>query len=123
MKKNALEWSVFGASLALVIATVAILVRAHVTSADRPAAIVVTVGAAVAQAGGFAVPLEVANHGDRTAQGVVIEVTLSGGVAEERNQVELAFVPHGSNRRAWVVFASDPRGGTVKARVVGFEEP
>lgn len=123
MKKNPLEWSVFGVSLAIVVATVAILVRAHVTSADRPASIVVTVGVAMAQAGGFAVPLDVANHGDRTAQAVIIEVVLSGDGTEERTEVELAYVPHGSHRRAWVVFARDPRGGTVKARVFGYEEP
>ena len=123
MKKNGLEWSVFGVSFAIIVATVAILVRAHLTSADRPPAIVVTIGEPLAQAGGFAVPLDVANTGDRTAQAVVIEVILSRGGSDDRHQVELAFVPHGSHRRAWVVFPDDPRGGTLKARVIGYEEP
>jgi uncharacterized protein (TIGR02588 family) len=123
MKKNPLEWTVFGASFALILATVAVLIHADVTSAHRPPVIVVRVGTAVAQAGGYAVPLDVANEGDTTAQAVRIEVVRSGSGLEERAAVELAFVPHGSRRRAWVTFSTDPAGSTVKARVVGYEEP
>jgi uncharacterized protein (TIGR02588 family) len=53
----------------------------------------------------------------------MIEVVLSGVATTERNEVQLAFVPHGSRRRAWVLFTADPRGRTVKARVLGYEEP
>jgi uncharacterized protein (TIGR02588 family) len=124
MKKNPLEWAVFGVSLALIAGTAAMLVHAHVTSDDRPAAIVVTAGAPVTQSrGGYAVPLDVSNEGDTTAQAVVIEVTLSGRDVEERSQVELAFVPHGSRRRAWVMFTHDPQSLALRVRVVGYEEP
>jgi uncharacterized protein (TIGR02588 family) len=123
MKKNPLEWTVFGASFALILATIVVLIHADVTSARRPPVIVVTVGTPIAQAGGYAVPLDVANEGDTTAQAVQLEVALSGSGGEERAAVELAFVPHGSRRRAWVTFSSDPSGSTLKARVVGYEEP
>ena len=123
MKKNPLEWTVFGISLAVIIATAAVLIHAHATSGVQPPVIVVTVGETRPQAGGFAVALDVANQGDHTAQAVVIEVVVAGAGSTERNEIELAFVPHGSRRRAWVVFSSDPRGAVVKARVVGYEEP
>lgn len=124
MNKNPLEWTVFGVSLALIAATAAVLVHAHVTRGHRPAAIVVATGTPLAQSGGvYAVPLDVSNEGDTTAQAVTIEVELSGGGAEERSQVELAFVPPGSRRRAWVTFTHDPGNRSVKARVLGYEEP
>jgi uncharacterized protein (TIGR02588 family) len=123
MKKNPLEWTVFAASFALIVATVVVLIYADITSAHRPPVIVVAVGTPVAQAGAYAVPLDVANEGDTTAQAVRIEVALSGSGVEERAAVEVAFVPHGSRRRAWVTFSTNPAGSTLKARVVGYEEP
>ncbi len=124
MKKNPLEWVVFGLSLALIAATAAVLVHAHLTSAQRPPMIVVTAGAPVSQAGGaYAIPLDVSNEGDITAQAVKIEVMLSGNGVNERSEVELAFVPHGSRRRAWVTFGRDPSNLALRTRVIGFEEP
>ena len=122
MKKNALEWTVFGISAALIAATVVILLHAHVTSAQRPPLLVVHLGEPMARGDGFAVPLEVSNEGDTTAAGIRIEVTLSGQEGEERSEVELAFVPRGSRRRAWVAFDRFP-AGALRARVLGYEEP
>lgn len=122
MKKNALEWTVFGMSAALIAAAVITLLHAHVTNAQRPPLLVVHLGEPVAQGNGFAVPLDVWNEGDTTAAAVQVEVILTRQEGEERSEVELAFVPRGSRRRAWVTFARFP-AGALSARVLGYEEP
>ena len=122
-QKNTLEWMVFSASVVLIAAVVGVLVYAAVTSEGRPPSVSVTSGSAIAAAGGFAVPLDIRNDGDTTAEDVQIEVTLTIGSEKERGSAVLPFVPHRSHRRAWVTFKNDPGRGTLDARVVGYREP
>jgi uncharacterized protein (TIGR02588 family) len=123
VQKNALEWSVFAVSLALIGGVVAALLYAQFTSHDRPPSVHAALGTPTRAGDGFAVPLEVRNEGDATAAEVEIEVTLTSGDAVERSTAVLAFVPHGSTRRAWVGFRHDPSRGRLHARVVGYREP
>ena len=122
-QKNTLEWIVFAASAVLIAGVIGVLVYATVSSEGRPPSLSITPGTAQPTAGGFAVPLEVRNEGDRTAEDVQIEVTLAIGPDTERSTAVLPFVPHRSHRRAWVTFENDPARGTVLARVVGYREP
>ena len=122
MKKNALEWTVFAVSLALIALVVALLLHEHVTTGDRPAELHATVGAAVPSGEGFAVPVELRNTGDHTAEDVRVSVTLSGA-GEESSDVTIPYVPYRSHRRAWVVFTRDPAAGRLAARVLGYREP
>ena len=122
-RKNALEWSVFAASLALILVVVIVLVHAHVTSEDRPPSIAVSIGDAIQAPEGYAVPLLVRNEGDRTAEDVHLEVVLATAAGEERATAVISFVPHRSERRAWVTFSRDPAAGRLTLRVLGYEEP
>jgi uncharacterized protein (TIGR02588 family) len=83
----------------------------------------VVTGTPEARTGYFAVPLEVTNKGDQTAEGVHIEVVLRSGGKEERADLEIAFLPRRGAREAWVTFKTDPRQGTLEARVLGYEKP
>ncbi len=74
-------------------------------------------------AAGFAVPLDIRNEGDVTAESVQIEATLTMAGQVERSRVEVAMVPHQSRRRAWVSFSADPARGQLKVRAIGYEEP
>lgn len=123
MKKNRLEWTVFGISLALIVCVVALLVRELVTGDGRPAAVKVSAGDAVRSGDTFAVPLEVSNEGDTTAEDVRIEAVVTWGAETERGEALLPFVPYHSHRRAWLTFTRDPRGGTMTTRVLGYREP
>ena len=123
IEKNALEWSVFGVSLLTIAAVAGVLLYAHFTSSQGPPEIRVVLGAPQPSGDGFAVPLDVINDGDATAEEVEVEVTLRAGTTEERSTVALAFVPHGSRRQAWAAFKSDPARGTLDVRVVGYREP
>jgi uncharacterized protein (TIGR02588 family) len=85
--------------------------------------IAVRTGTPEARTDHFAVPLEVTNKGDQTAEGVHIEVVLRSGGKEESADLEIAFLPRRGRREAWVTFKTDPRLGTLEARVLGYEKP
>ena len=123
MKKNRLEWTVFGVSLVLIVGVVALLVREQVTGGQRPPVIAVSAGDAVRSGDSFAVPLDVSNEGDTTAEDVRVEAVVTWGGGTERGEALLPFVPYQSHRRAWLTFTRDPRGGTMTTRVLGYREP
>ena len=123
MRKNWLEWTVFALSGALIAALVGTLLYSHVAGGRRPAALVIRVGDAVRQGATYAVPIDITNEGDTTAEDVRFEVVLSDGGTSERSEGGVAFVPHGSHRRAWVTFSRDPAGATLRPRVVAYQEP
>jgi uncharacterized protein (TIGR02588 family) len=71
------------------------------------------------------IPVSVYNAGDRTAEGVQIEVSLlQGDETVETAQFEAAFVPRKSTSTGWVVFTTDPGAvDVVEARVLGYQQP
>lgn len=123
-RKNWLEWLVFGAGLVLVLSTLGFLIYDGARLSGAPPSIEVRLGAPERRAHGFAVPVAVTNHGDETAEGVVIEVTLEGGAGPtERGEFVVAFLPRRSKREGWVAFGTDPAGGRLTPRVLGYEKP
>jgi uncharacterized protein (TIGR02588 family) len=122
-QKNWLEWAVFALSALLITALISFLVYESATIGDAPPDVHVEIGTAEPRAGYFAVPIEVMNKGDHTAEGVQIEVVLKGGGEEETGEFEIAFLPRRGSREAWVTFKSDPQNGSLEARVLGYEKP
>lgn len=122
-RKNAVEWLVFAASLLLITAVVAYLVYAAATSSNEPPRLMVEIGTIADVESGSRVELRVLNRGATTAANVVVEVIDDAPGARDRAEVTLAFVPHGSSRRAWVVFSEHPHRERLRARVLGYEEP
>lgn len=125
VEKNWLEWVVFAIGLVLVLATLSYLAYDAATLGDSPPDVEVRAGEAIERRHNFIVPITLVNHGDQTAEGVVVEVvTESGGVEKERAEFTVAFLPRRSTREGWVVFKTDPRTAEqVKARVLGYEKP
>ena len=124
VEKNWLEWAVFGVSLALVAGVLGFLVYDALKMGEAAPDLEVRLGAAVARAEEFVVPVAVTNRGDQTAEGVQIEVTLEGGGGEpERGEFGIAFLPRRATREGWVVFRTDPRGARLTPRVLGYEKP
>lgn len=123
IEKNWLEWTVFGFSAALIGAVIAFLAYESVTMGDALPDIQLQTGVPEARSGYHAVPLQVSNKGDQTAEGVHIEVVLRSGSKEERSDLEIQFLPRRGAREAWVTFKSDPREGTLETRVLGYEKP
>ena len=125
VEKNWLEWAVFGVGLALVAGTLGFLVYDGATAGDRPPEVEVRLGEPRATAHNFIVPVTVHNHGDQTAEGLLVEVTLeTGGAGEpERSEFAVAFLPRRATREGFVAFNTDPRRGRLTPRVLGYEKP
>ena len=107
----------------LIATVIGFLVFESATIGDALPDIQLRLGTPEARSNYFAVPLEVTNKGDQTAEGVHIEVVLRAGGKEERADLEIAFLPRRGAREAWVTFKTDPRNGTLEARVLGYEKP
>ena len=131
-QKNWLEWGVFAVGLALVLSVLAYLTYEGLTMGNDPPSIEVRLGTPEPRAHNFIVPVIVTNHGDATAEGITIEVTLenaggsdgSGGSAEPvRGELTIAFLPRRATREGWVTFQQDPRSARLNARVLGYEKP
>lgn len=122
LAKNWLEWSVFAIGTIIVVAAVAILVRAAVRTGETPPQLVVQLGTPVAEAGRHRVPVSVENRGDITAAEAVIAIELrDGDTVVERGEVAFIFIPRRAKREGAVVFARDPRCCRVTVGAIGFE--
>lgn len=124
VRKNWLEWSVFGVGLVLVTCTLGFLIYDGATSRDEPPQLSVELGTPEKRGEHFVVPLTVKNTGGQTAEGVTVEVTLeSDGGRAERGEFSVAFLPRGGKREGFVTFRADPRSGRLVPRVLGYEKP
>jgi len=122
MNKNLLEWTVFGVSVALIAVVAGLLLHQHFTTGDRPADLMVVIGQPVASGGGYAVPVDIRNGGDRSAEDVHVSITLPGAEPEARD-LTMPYVPYRSTRSGWVVFSRDPASARLEGRVLGYREP
>jgi uncharacterized protein (TIGR02588 family) len=122
--KNALEWTVFIASSLVVLAVLGYLATKALTEKKTPPDLRTEAGAVIARNGSYRLPLLVRNTGGATAEAVIVEAVLRRGEQElERAQLELSFVPRGSEREGWVTFRHDPQCCTLETRAVSYEEP
>ena len=92
-QKNWLEWTVFAISAVLILAVVGFLAYESATIGKKPPDIHLHIGQVEPRQGYFAVPLEVTNTGDQTAEGVHLEVVLKTSEGEERADLEIQFLP------------------------------
>ena len=122
--KNWLEWIVFGVSLALVVGTLGYLLYDGATATEAPPSIQVRLGEQQRTPHNFIVHVAVTNDGGQTAEEVHVEVVLEGAGGEtERGEFVVAFLPRRATREGWVAFRSDPAGGKLTSRVLGYEKP
>lgn len=122
--KNRLEWTVFGISLVLVLATLGFLVRESIAGSDGPPEVVVRLGEVHRTGSGYLVPVEVENPGGATAEDVQVPIFLElPGGRREQARLAIAFLPRDSKRSGWVSFRQDPREGTLRVGAIAFEAP
>jgi uncharacterized protein (TIGR02588 family) len=92
---------------------------------NDPPSIEVRLGTPEQRTHNFIVPVTVVNHGDETAEGITVEVTLenAGGGEPVRGELTVAFLPRRATREGWVTFQQDPRAARLTARILGYEKP
>ena len=126
-QKNWVEWLVFAVGLVLVVSALSYLVYDGATMGSDPPSLEVRLGTPEQRAHNFIVPVAVTNHGDETAEGITIEVSLEnaggGGEPPVRGELTIAFLPRRATREGFVTFDQDPRAARLKARVLGYEKP
>ncbi len=123
-RKNWLEWSAFGTSLILVLTTVGYLAVSAGSDASLGPRIEARLGPAEPRRHTFAVPVTVANEGDRAAEQVEIRVELTTpGREAEHASLHLDYLPQHSTREGWVEFVHNPADGQMTARPLGYEIP
>jgi uncharacterized protein (TIGR02588 family) len=124
MRRNAIEWGVLGASIAVILALVVFIAVDGLLNPEEQAELGVSALPARVVGETFVVPIEVKNEGDGPAENVDVEVVLLDGETEvDTGSVTLPFLAAHSEIEAAAVFAEDPRRHRVEARVLGYEIP
>lgn len=123
--KNALEWTVFGVSLVLVLSILAYLsYQAYMDEPSTPDLVVDYYHDPTASAP-QRYRVVVYNKGGETAEEVQVELTIEREEKElESAQLNIAFAPKKSKREGWVNFKKEPtQADTLVARVVSYKRP
>ena len=104
-KRNVVEWTVLVVSVAAIGVLVAALVLTGLNE-NRPADPRVELKLDEARTGqlGWVLPATVRNEGDVTAEAVVIEATATVDGEEESSEIEVAFLPAGSEEEVAFAF-------------------
>lgn len=117
-------WAVAVAGFLIVIGTVSFFLYQAFTGSGAPAEIVIETGEIVSNSGGYLVPIEVTNHGEEVAAGLVVEgVLLDGDTAIETSSVTFDYVPVGSMRRGGLIFRKDPHSYELEVQARGYALP
>ncbi len=121
--KNPLEWSVFGISLLLVLATFGMLIAAAINRPETPARLTVTTGEPSFSDGRTDIPVIVKNAGGAAATDVDVRVRIGAGADLQEAGFTLNFVPRDASRKGTVSFQNDHRSLVPECRIVGYAEP
>jgi len=122
-KRNIVEWAV----LVISVVSIGVLVGALVLTGlneNTPADPQVELKLDEARMGqlGWTLPATVRNEGDMTAEAVVIEATATVDGEEESSEIEIAFLPAGSEEDVVFAFSAEPES-EVTVRLVGYQLP
>lgn len=118
------EWVTFAVSASILLVVVGLLIS-QVGAGDEPpspVAVVITEGI-VEREGGFHVPVEVRNDGDRGAASVQVTAELT--IGDDRSSADQTIDFLGADERTRVVFVlvADPADGELEVTVGGFAVP
>ena len=123
MKRDAVEWLVLGTSVLAIAVLVGVLLIEGFSGTREPNPVVL-LRADQGRPGhmGWIVPATVANDGDVAAEAVVIEATASVGGASEASEIEINFLPGGTEVEVVFAFSAQPEG-EITTRLVSFRVP
>lgn len=121
--KNALEWSVFAASLLLILATVTILAIETRIWKERPPDLETRIVSTSLAEDRLTVAFEVTNRGDLAATDVLVELASTGSTPVDRSRVRIDVIPRRATRKGYVSLPG--RTDTMGAEIVtvSYTEP
>src|SRR5688572_32282051 len=116
----ALEWVAAALGLLVMTALLFVLGREIANGGDDDLPILSAKIEAVTRTGtAYVADIRVTNASAQTAAAVQVEAKLG----EEESAATIDYVPGRSDARIGLLFQSDPRGGQLELRVVGYELP
>lgn len=124
-QKNKLEWSVFAVSVLLLVGLVAYLTYESFVHKPSPPDLEVSYTKESSKRNPFAYKLILWNHGEETAEDVMIEASLvRNDSVIERSQLQIAFSPKRSKREGWINFSTDPaQADSIDVKVMSYKRP
>lgn len=124
-RKNVLEWTVFGASLTLVLTILGYLIYHTIIYTPGSPDLYITYVHDPSTNAPHRYFLRVKNEGQETAEEVQIEMVLEqNGKELEVAAMTIPYVPKKSTREGWVIFSKNPsEADTLYARVVSYKRP
>lgn len=117
------EWLVFGASLLVIGAMIAVLVWAAFGSSNDTARFEAVIDRTEERSGAFHVMVSVKNVGDETASDVSVYAEVGEGVAATRVQQTVDQLFGGERQQLTFVFPEDPDEGPLEVGVESYQEP
>lgn len=125
MKKNLLEWSVFAASLLLVLGLIGYLVVKSFSYQDTPPDLRVSIASTTDSLERNIYKLELVNKGTQTAENIAVEVILEmDGKELETAEALFPQAPTQSIEEAWITFrAKRAAGQKLKVHILGYNRP
>jgi uncharacterized protein (TIGR02588 family) len=117
-------WAVAVVGFVLVAGTIGFFIYQAATANGAPADIVIETGPIEMTDGGYLVPLEVSNHGEEVAAGLLVEGALLDGETEvEMSSFTFDYLAVGSTRHGRLIFAEDPREYELEVQARGYALP
>ena len=124
--RSAAEWATLGFSLAVLALLVVLVGYEYVAGGTDPPIVEVRpqVQAVRREGEAYYLPVEIANRGDRTAEDVLVRLSLaSGDGRRESGEFLIPFLAGGAIREGIVIFRVDPALGELTVDTVSFVEP
>ncbi len=120
------EWTTLGTSVLILFAVIVLLSYEYfASSARQPVVEAQPQLEEIRQAGGaYYLPVDVTNRGERTAEDVRVQVSLSSGQGQqETSQFSLKFLAGSATERGTVIFREDPLKGNITVDAISFRKP
>jgi uncharacterized protein (TIGR02588 family) len=123
--RSVAEWTTLAISIILILGLLALVTYVSITGGDEPPIVAArSLPDEIRHEGeAYYLPVEVTNHGGRTAQEVLIKAELvAGDGSAEETEFTLDFLAGGETREGTAVFATDPSTGELTIDVASFQE-
>jgi uncharacterized protein (TIGR02588 family) len=121
-RRGPAEWVTLAVSLLVVAVVVGLIVR-EIPGSKRPPAPVAVAGRVEERGDRFVVPVEVENRGQRTAENVQVQATVTIDGEDVTADQTVDFLAGGETESMEFVFTDDPADGDLTVEVTGYLVP
>jgi uncharacterized protein (TIGR02588 family) len=121
-RRSPAEWVTFAIAVAIVAVVVGLIAR-EIPGSKRPPAPVAEAGDVEHRGDVYVVPVEVRNEGQRTAENVQVQATVTIDGQETTADQTVDFLARGESQELEFVFTDDPRHADLAVEVTGYLVP